>query len=294
MENVYFVRHNFSSENLDNQREVRVILKKEECIAIHFNEDEPLDEKWEVESEKTTDSKFKKAAKVYSQIKNSGGYVLAQYDGSSGEIYIGKVNSQSPIFYLPALTKKNLKGYKCLKIENLKPFKLSKYPILFAIRPIQQTLARMGDIGTEIVKQIYETGKLKQELKFLTPQFQELIVQEWLRSEYAKDLQIKYQLILTGKDYPSVDIIGRTNNGETLFAQVTYHSESSNKKKFEYFQELAKKDKNPNNLYVMFSNQKVDLQNGEVIFKKLDAIFSELKTDEIYKMFLKNIFEGIE
>ncbi len=293
MDNVYFIRHNFSVENKTIREKIRSILIKESCVAIHFNEDEIIDENWEDELNKTSQSEFKKAGNIFSKIKKEGSYVFAQYDGRSGEILIGKIPSQSKIVYLTTIRDNNYKGYKCLKMKDVKSFKLSKFPILFAIRPIQQTLAKMGDKSAEIIRQIYENGKLEADLSSLTPQFQELIVQEWLRSNLAEDLQIQYQLILTGKDYPSVDIIGKTLKGKILFAQVTYHNQLSNTNKFEAFEKLAIEDKNPEHIYVMFSKGE-STNTGAFISKNLDEIFTELNKDKVYNTFIKNIFEGVE
>ncbi|MDI9365644.1 MAG: hypothetical protein QM541_11885 [Flavobacterium sp.] len=292
MRNVYFIRHNFAVENLTMQNEVRHILIKEKCISIHFNNDEPSDECWENEIEKTNQPEFKKAGNTFSNIKKEGAYVFAQYDSKSGEMFIGKIPAASKITYLPEINTK-YKGYKCLQMQDVKSFKLSRFPILFAIRPIQQTLAKMGEKSAEIIRQIYENGKLNENLSSLSPQFQELIVQEWLRSELAGDLQIQYQLILTGKNYPSVDIIGKTLKRKVLFAQVTYHDELSNKTKFEAFEKLANEDKNQEHIYAIFSKEK-SAKKGKIISKNLDEIFAELDKDKVYNTFIKNIFEGIE
>jgi hypothetical protein len=296
MNNVYFIRHNFNDARENKiENEIRGILKKENCIAIHFNYNKILDEEWDNEVY-SKDSKFKKAKEIFKNLKNDGGYVYAQYN-IDDKITIGKIAPGSKIIYLEEFENKKQKGFegfKCLRFsEPPKEYNPIELPVLFALRPIQQTIAKLNNTSAEIVRQIFENDKIDNELKYLSPKFQELLVQEWLRSEYSKDLKLKYQLILTGKDFPAVDIIGETFQGKILFGQVTYYKEVDNKNKFEKFKDLSRNSKNKHSIYVMFSREEKKKDDNDIIYISLDKIFNELNADSFYTNFIEKIFNGI-
>jgi len=298
MENVYFIRHNFGdAKEKGKEKELREILKANKCIAIHFDNKEPLDEEWEDAINKaveTKQTKFAKAAKIFQELKSNGGYVLTQYGSEEGKLFIGEIEPGTRISYLGdrliKLNDTNYKcdGFKCLRFSDVKEFTISKFPVLFALRPIQQTIARIKR-GQKIVIDIFNNGAIKSELDYLPPKFQELIVQEWLRSSDAGKLQLKYQLILTGKDFPSVDLIGKTINNDILFVQVTYNKSGEDKSKFKAFNDLAIKAKE-NHLYVMFSKEETS-EKGNFIFKNLDEVFHDLVKNN--SEFITDIFQGI-
>lgn len=296
MKNVYFIRHNFGDARKNGKEdELRKILRTNNCIAIHFNDEEPADEEWEdainraEEAEDAEKKRFVKAAKIFRELKKDGGYVLTQYE-TNGDFLIVKIEPGTRICYLKELSESNnsnFKGFKCLKFSKFKVCRASEVPLLLAVRPIQQTIARMVK-GQKVVLNIFDGKKNEQDIAFLTPKIQELLVQEWLRSSDAKKLQIKYQVILTGKSYPFYDIIGRTILGKKLFAQVTYHDLSTKKSKFLAFQKLASKA-NENQVFVMFSREKSGERNG-VIFKDLNEVLKDLLKSNAE--FIEEVFQG--
>jgi hypothetical protein len=71
--------------------------------------------------------------------------------------------------------------------------------------------------GTE-----WDGTPLERELHNLHPKMLEQMCEEWLRTDYAGDYRIKYELLKTGKTLPVIDICADTRSGHRLLVQVTF------------------------------------------------------------------------
>lgn len=116
---------------------------------------------------------------------------------------------------------------KMLQMHDFVTMNLKKYPIFRSVLPMGNTVSPVKQREDFIRDYYYKKGKITipVRLENVSPKLLELICTEWLRS-VSEIYKIKYQLLLTGGNYPDIDIYGVTANDKILAAQVSYTSDN--------------------------------------------------------------------
>lgn len=212
----------------------------------------------------------------------TGGYVFADY-GTSLPYKVGIIKKPSTIsLEYGEWGKKNKHEnrpaiVKALQLTNTKTL-TPEEAILFKLgRPRQGTFCTWRAIGKRL--SYYLTGKQSDlDLSYLTPDQQEVMCGEFLRSPLAEqyDLpRIATYLTPIGRTMADVDIYALTSTGKRIIAQVTYGDITDRKiKALEQFKD------DPNNTVVYFCNS-----SGKKIAPDYISIFP---LETIYKAFCQN------
>jgi hypothetical protein len=216
-DSVTFIRHNF-----DNSIVMHEYCIENEYIAIHFTQEGHID--WEDYSAQAKETKgFKRAFETLKNLGRIGGLVVAQYD--SRHFYVGQVNPGTGIRLYNFGHERGQQDnyYKLLKLaERTVAHNYSDYPLLAALRPPYVTICKMSDYSRGIVYHLWDGTPLTPDLHNLHPKMLEQMCEEWLRTDYAGEYRIRYELLKTGETLPVIDICAETWSGHRLFAQVTF------------------------------------------------------------------------
>jgi len=228
--NTYFIRH---SSALDVDAATLEELWAGDRIAIHY----PYDESGDFESADSRSlnpsdyvGSAKSALKRLLELARDGGYVFATYRGKSG----GKIGYVTPgtsveLFRGTWGNKNKRKGreatLKALQLSQVRNLAAEEAISLTAVQPRQGTFCRWYKVGQRVVA--LTTGVPATGLGSLTPDLQEVMCMEYLRTADAgkRGLPIlKYTLMPVGRTMKDIDILGVSESGKILSAQVTYKS----------------------------------------------------------------------
>lgn len=228
MTDTYFIRH---SSALDIDTETLDTLWREDWIAIHYPHDE-LCTFEEGDSQSVNPNHYtgsgRSALKRLQELAKNGGYVFATYRGKTG----GKVGVVKPGSYIKLVrgtwgNKNNLQGreavLKALKLSNVRNLAAEEAISLTAVQPRQGTFCRWWKVGQRIVS--FVNGDAAAGLESLTPDLQEVMCMEYLRTENARKRGLpilRYTLMPVGRTMKDIDILGVSEGGKILSAQVTY------------------------------------------------------------------------
>lgn len=210
---VYFIRHKISG----GPKTIRE-LKNRSVIAYHF-----VDEYYEdIDGYSEPPRGLVQAFNAFGAIGKTGAIIVSEYDNSN-EFTVGTFDPGVTTQPMQFQTDEGELLYKTLKYRDPKTFRYSDYPLLAAIRPPYSTICSTGRSFSQLIKHIYLGDEIEMGTDFMHPSSIELMCETFLRSDLAPDnLQLAYTLLRTGKTMPSVDIFGKSKEGEFIFAQVTY------------------------------------------------------------------------
>lgn len=230
MTHTYFIRH---SSALDVDASTLEDLWAADRIAIHF----PRDESGTFvngDSRSLNPADYGGHSKSVMQrflgLARDGGYVFATYRGKQGG-KVGYVTPGSSPELFPGFwgSKNNHKGreatLKSLPLSQVRNLRADEAISLVAVQPRQGTFCRWRKIGGIVIA--LTNGGLARELVSLTPNLQEIMCMEYLRTEDARrrGLPVLRQTLMpVGRTMKDIDIFGVSESGNVLFAQVTYKS----------------------------------------------------------------------
>lgn len=289
MEKIYFIRHKF--------KELSPVIeghcKENKCVAIHFNTEFHLD--FSDYSEEAKEKKnFKQAFSLFKELAQKGGIVVTEYNTS--EFYIGEVSPDTTIeaFNYGQQIGESDDYYKTINLQNIKgPFQYSNYPLFSALRPPFVTICGLNDFSKNIILHLYRNTALALDVRNLHPKMLEQMCEEWLRTDLAGELKIKFGLLQTGKTLPTIDIYARTSAGKDLLVQVTHASEKSKvQAKATKLQEyLNNKIADRESIGLFFSPAETEryLTGTNLIFKSIESVFAQLTQLPDYKEMLKSM-----
>jgi hypothetical protein len=288
---IYFIRHTF--KNAEAMQSHCIV---EQAIAIHFNSEGKFSfEEYSLENQQNKG--FKKAFRTLEQLGEQGGLVVAQYNPS--EFYLGEVRPKTAIELYDYGQQKGTgeNYYKLLKLSSRKgPYAYANYPHVMALKPPYTTINVLSKYANNIIVCLWnETTAFDCIVNNLHPKMLEQMCEEWLRTSFADDLQIRFQTFQTGKNLPIVDILAETLKGERLAVQVTHTKDVKKavhkaKALLNYQQSVSSDNKlrpvfmGPKSLEVAFSNNDLELT-----FKATEEIFDDLKADPHYERMLKQM-----
>lgn len=217
-EKVFLVRINFEIQN-----EMIQYCYDNNCIAILVDQEDEK-EVWRKHIEKDELNKSKKQFidrwfSLQESVFKNDVLVLVTYRGGK-KAKIGKIIKETKFEEY-----EKDRQYKIFKFEvnENSEFDLENFPIFSSIIPSHVTISPVVK-RAKVIRHLYNNGNLNQidiSLDNISEKSVELICLEWLRSAFAKENKLKYQLLLVGGNYHNIDIFGVTYQGKSLAAQVT-------------------------------------------------------------------------
>lgn len=214
MKSSWFIRHWPSDrvwgswthqQNIDIQQS----LFDERAIAVHFDDiPSTKPEDYQEGSARNTMQRF-------ARLMQEGGYICCDYPAIQkmliAEVVAGsQIISTSASPYLKKVITTNAVEVSARMRVRLK-----------AGAPRQGTLAKWQKIGHRLENMI--KGTVEKAWDWLLPSEQETVCQEYLRSERG----LRNLLMPFGRTLEDVDIMGITDNGRMIFAQVTLQTDRS-------------------------------------------------------------------
>jgi hypothetical protein len=287
MSDIYFIRHNF---NDSDDRALWAHCKTNRCIAIHFNR-EGFHE-FAQYSKENQQPNFKKAFRDLQTLSRQGGRVVAQF--ASNCFQIGIVQPGTPIVMhnYPDGNPPQNNFYKTLAVQEMSDaFYYADYPLLSALRPPYQTIAKMSTVVANMFDHLLTGAPLDFTVSNLHPQMLELMCDECLRSDLCPaDLRIRYSLLRTGKTLPVIDMYALTREGKFLCMQVTHATDPftvkrKGEKLHQYVSEISTAKETIAVFAAPLTHEKMINTMG-LRFLAIENIFAELAAHEQYKWML--------
>lgn len=289
MEKLYFIRHKFKTLSSD----IEEYCRANSCVAIHFNTEfhHDFSDYSEMAKEKKN---FKQAFSLFKELGQTGGVVVAEYN--TNEFCIGEVVPETIIeaFNYGMQVGESDDYYKTLKLRNVKgPFSYADYPLVSALRPPFVTICGLNDYSKNIILHLFKNNALALDVRNLHPKMLEQMCEEWLRTDLAGELKIKFGLLKTGKTLPIIDIYARTSKGDDLYVQVTHASDKSKVlAKASKMQEYLEKRTDEREAIGVFFGPSISAQflaESRLIFIPIEGVFSQLVELPDYSEMLKTM-----
>jgi len=228
LKNTYFIRH---SSALDIDAETLETLWAEDKIAIHYPHDEHgtfANGDSRSINPKDYVSSAKSALQRLLNLAIDGGYVFATYRGRpGGKVGFVKPGSTVELFHGNWGNQNNLKNreavLKGLRLTQVRNLTAGEAIFLTAVQPRQGTFCQWRKVGQRVVALVNHSAAVG--LNSLTPDLQEVMCMEYLRTENARKRGLpilRHTLMPVGRTMKDIDILGVSENGKILSAQVTF------------------------------------------------------------------------
>jgi hypothetical protein len=232
----YYIRH---TERLDIDDATRMRLWNERRIAIHF----PRNRKGKLSKHRDNGSldpadyrrhEGREAMRALKTLAKRGGYVCAEYSRHN-ECVLGYVSPDSQVTRIRGAwgSRHGLDGreaiLKSLRLQKVKFVRPCDSASILVGRPRQGTIMRWRRAGKS-VENLVKGRRAVPSLDILTPDQQEIMCSEFLRSPNASQLgvpRLAHLLLPVGRTMRDIDICGISNSGNRIFAQVTYGERGS-------------------------------------------------------------------
>ena len=287
----YFIRH---TKTLDIDQNTRNRLWDERRIAIHFP-DAVVGSEWPDRDSTSLDpTHYKGSGRValarLASLAASGGYVFAEHHARR-ETMVGLVEPNSRVEIWGGTWGKRLGRagqvavLKSIRLSRVRLIDPSRIVPLSAGRPRQGTIMRWPRAGDDVVN-LVEGRASKPGLRNLSPQQQEIICSEYLRTTQASEsgLPILAKLLLpVGGTLRDIDILGLTPDGSRIFAQVTF---GNSKKSASKLDQLKKYAGRKCHLVFFCECERQSFRDG-VHEVPIGEVYEALKKDKIGRLWLK-------
>ncbi|WP_415768629.1 hypothetical protein [Pseudomonas sp. LB3P38] len=227
----YFVRH---SSELDVDKETLQSLWDNDYIGIHYPHDNSRQDRdsFSVEPKDYPGNARHTLARLQ-KIGKEGGFIFGCYRGFPG----GKIGYIEPdtaieIFNGKWGDKNRQAGrdarLKVLKVHNVRNLSGFEGLSLTSVQPRQGTLCEWKKVGSRVKSLV--SGKVSRDVGSLTPDLQEVMCMEFLRTDESLKLglpRVLYTLASVGRTLKDLDILAIGYDGKPISAQVTYHDLTS-------------------------------------------------------------------
>lgn len=277
--NTYFVRH---SSALDVDTQTLKELWDGDFIGIHYPHDNtgenPDEDSHSLEPSDYAGTARNTLARL-KKIGREGGYIFGVYRGYDG----GKIGHIQPGTEVELFSGKwgNKNGHKgrdarlkVLKVTNVRNLNAFESLSLTKSQPRQGTLCRWHKVGGRVDSLV--SGKINKVVGSLTPDLQEVMCMEFLRSAKATELglpKIIHTLAPVGRTLKDLDVLAIGEDLNPISVQVTYHdinSGAAQRKLNKLTPYLEKSGKT-----ILFCNcEAISEMNGHIIFP-LEVVFKE-------------------
>lgn len=292
----HFVRH---SSALDVDKKTLKALWDGDYIGIHYPHDaigEKNEDSFSLDPGDYSGNSRHTLARL-KEIGKQGGFIFGVYRGYPGgkigyiepgtkvELFLGKWGGKNDLSGRDA----RLKVLKVQKVKNLSAFEgLS----LTSVQPRQGTLCEWKKIGSRVEGLV--SGRIDYDVGSLTPDLQEVMCMEFMRTNKAVELglpQLLYTLAPVGRTLKDLDILAIGKDSKPISVQVTYLDIASDtaKKKLNKLDPYISKGGHT----VLFCRcQNIEHINDHIVFP-LHIVFKEfcLKSDQGKNWF--NVVSGV-
>lgn len=267
-EKVFLVRINFDIYNDEIQ-----YCYDNNYISILVNQDDEK-EVWK----KYTDKKSTKSKKQFidrwfslqKSVHENDVLVLVTFKGNK-KAKIGKIIKDTK--FKEYDKDSQFKLFK-FEVNEHSEFDLEDFPIFSSIIPSQVTISPIIK-RAKVIRHLYQYGNLNHidiSLDNISEKSVELICLEWLRSTFAKENKLKYQLLLVGGNYHNIDIFGVTEKGKRLAAQVTTTNDDHTIKL-----KIEKIKNHHSDIKIIFSNcNNISNPSPNIQMVSLDMVWNDL------------------
>jgi len=274
----YFIRH---SSALDVDDITVSLLWDNDYIGIHYPHDSSGRKPYDSKSLEPKDysGKARHSLALLTDIGENGGYIFGVYRGHAG----GKIGIVKPNTKVQLLTgkwgkKNNNVGrdahLKALKLCNTIELDAFKSLSLTSVQPRQGTLCHWRKVGGR-VKDL-TLGKVSKEVGSLTPDLQEVMCLEFLRTNTASKLglpRLLHTLAPVGRTLKDLDILALGYDSKPISAQVTFHHSKSVTAKRKQ-EKLTPYRKNGGHTILFCKCEEIEQINGHITFP-LEIVFNE-------------------
>ncbi|AZZ43513.1 hypothetical protein C1896_00375 [Pseudomonadaceae bacterium SI-3] len=229
----YFIRH---SSALDVDTATLKALWDGDYVGIHYPHDARNSSTGEDSQSLEPDDYSGSARHTLARLKKigkEGGFIFSVYRGYPGA-KVGFVEPGTDIkLFCGAWGSKNGQAgreawLKVLKIKHTNTLSAFEGLSLTSVQPRQGTLCHWRKVGDRVKNLV--SGNVKYELDCLTPDLQEVMCMEFLRTSEAAEFglpQILYTLMPVGRTMKDLDILAIGYDSKPISAQVTFHGFSS-------------------------------------------------------------------
>ena len=277
--NTYFIRH---SSALDVDNETLKALWDGDFMGIHFPHDNISENRDEDSHSLEPNDYVGTARNTLARLKrigSEGGYIFGVYRGHAG----GKVGYIEPgskveLFSGKWGNKNKLSGrdarLKVLKVKHARNLTAFESLSLTKAQPRQGTLCQWRKVGGRVESLV--SGKVSISVGSLTPDLQEVMCMEFLRTERAVELglpKILHALAPVGRTLKDLDILAINTDLNPVSVQVTYHNINSR----EAQKKLSKLNpylKNGGKTILFCNCESHAVVNGHHVFS-LETVFEE-------------------
>jgi len=295
--NTYFIRH---TSKLEIDKATIRKLYEGGIIAIHYpwvSDDLTRDADSESLNPDHYDRSGKSALKTLWKISKNGGYICAEYRNISGAL-IGYIEPNTPIELFDGIwgskrgSKKNRHGdsakLKSLKLSKFNTITKDDYASLSVARPRQGTLVKWPSVKKR-VENIVTGERMTCTLADLRTDQQETMCAEFLRFHEIKTplfSKLETLILPVGRTMKDIDIAGVSENGNKIFAQVTYGKLGKSKNKIARLKEF---NNSSDSELILFCNCDVpSVEDGIVIFP-IQRVFECFTASEIGQRWINAI-----
>ena len=273
----YFIRH---SSALAISKATMNTLWQQDRIAIHY----PVDNSGDFElfdSESLNPEDYSGSAKSnlqrFTDLARDGGYVFAAYRGKpGGKVGVVEPGSDVELFRGEwrqkgeAATRQAV--LKSIELKKVRELNAGQAISLTAVQPRQGTFCQWHKVGARVIDLV--EGKSDIRLDSLTPDLQEVMCMEYMRTQKAAENglpQLQHTLMPVGRTMKDIDILGVDKDGQKVSAQVTYGGLNKTGAKFKKLDQYLKSGHKT----VYFCNaDKTETINGHLVYP-LEHVFKE-------------------
>lgn len=293
----YFIRNNFGDESFS---EIREEFFDKNQIGILVNDERKDWERLE-NGEKILDSKstfIRSWFTLQNKVSQKNVIVVASYPNQTkykiGLIPKGSKFSERKI----NLNAKIPQSLKIFQLDNAVEIDKRDTQIFNALIPQQNTLSPIHKRKNLVVFKYgqrgdFYKGRMPIALENLSENPIELLCAEWLRSDFvSKENRIKAQLLKVGGNNAKTDIVGFSEDGNKISAQVSYTNNKAqiNKKISNLLTTKAHK-------YFMFCLENEDIENEyaenrNVSIISIENVFEDLKNDDFYRQVVEELINN--
>lgn len=225
----YFIRH---TERLDIDDATRDLLWRQRRIAIHYpNNKAGKLGRTDNRSLSLSDypKKGRRPMRKLLELAENGGYVCAAYL-QHAECVLGYVKPRSKIELFRGKwgTQNGLDGrvaiLKSLRLKKVKMVNPAAFAVIAVGRPRQGSILQWRKAG-KVIEFIVEGKRIRTTFDLLSPDQQEIMCSEFLRTNEAKKLglsRLDHLVLPVGRTLKTIDIYGTSTKGGRVFGQVTH------------------------------------------------------------------------
>lgn len=232
MSNAWFVRHTkrLGIDDKDVEK-----LWEQNRIAVHFSGPNEIG----FDTADPEDYKSKKPAHFamtcMKALSVKGGYLWAEYRGHC-DAKVGEIRPQEIILVTAQLAASSLSGksskpaiLKTLQLDNVKHISPNDWVALRASKPRQRTISPWPGARNKL-QLIVNGGEILTSWDLLSTAQQETVCSEFLRFHSIDGVPRLARLLLPpGRTLENIDIYGMADDGQRVYAQVTFSRGSQNK-----------------------------------------------------------------